>query len=491
MPIPLIAWAVGAAAATLFANGCSDKKGSQGPKGDKGDPGANGKDGIPGPKGEPGKNGTNGKDGLPGQNGASCTVSNGYVKCGDGSSAYVIGSPGPSGDKGDTGANGKDGTPGPKGEPGNPACMDPTVTPCMIKNGSKLLALGDGKNNDQPALQCTIDALASKGGGTVCLPQGVFRLEDRLSLRGSGLTLFGKGSRNTVLWGQLTQKAPDGNDTVRVDGNSQAGFGPTIGFRVAHIGLVGSGDYNVLTVTNGASFGEINQVAVIGGDASGVYMDVCGGIALHNVAIGNGDLFPAQFANQLAPMVGIKVGSESSNIVIENFSATATRMAGIQIIDLDPGSSTAPANITIVGGNIRMPKMPNGEFGISIEGSSSRTTGPITVTGLGISMLYGGVEEKDVSIQLVRAENITISGGWAMAEVSIRHSVDVLLNNIPMYGLRVDKGVTGTPNSPYSMGIRVSGGSVVSVDGIGKAIINKQTQSDANRYLEWGLRQNK
>ncbi|MBI3541241.1 MAG: hypothetical protein HY073_03785, partial [Deltaproteobacteria bacterium] len=271
-------------------------------------------------------------------------------------------------------------------------CVDPTVHSCIDTNGNPLLATGDGVTNDQPALQCTLDRLASQGGGTVCLPAGTFRVMSMLSLRGRGLTLKGNGSTKTVIIGDAGAGFTGGlNDNVvlRVGRTSNISGTPfselVVNFSIKNLGIVGKGNLTTLGVTNASGMGEISHVGIVGNAATGFMMDVCGGVTVNSIDIGNADVFPPQFNGEVSPTRGIRIGTETANIRLQGASITNVPQESVDIFDAS-GGVFGPKGIVIDGGLIRTGV---GGTGIAISGlSSTRQTGPVTITGTVIETLY-------------------------------------------------------------------------------------------------------
>jgi len=447
--------------AALFS-ACSNKNGK--------DTNSDGPEGPVGPRGPQGNSGERGEIGPQGSMG-------------------LQGEMGPQGERGPQGELGPTGSPGVSGRS---YYIDPTTTPCIDpESGVPLLASGNGIDNDQPALQCTLNQLA-RTGGHLDLPEGIFRIENRLSIKGSGITIQGRTPKKTVIVGNLTENPEDGRDIVRIDGNLAFGVGPAHNITISKLGLVGAGDYHLLAAVNGTDGIDIDRVRFAGDVSAAVYLDVSSGVTLHSCAIGEGDgeSLPSPVSGAPAPLVGIHVGSVTTRITVENVSIT-NALTGIKIEDKDPGNHYPPRIITIRNSQIRMPnrveESSDSLVGISIEGSALQNAGPVTLDGVTIEKLAGGVRDRnrDIAINLVRAQSVTVTGGLAMGGVvRVVHSNHVTISGLSMFGFRLDMGVSGTPEEPYSWGIGVSNSSFVTNPTGGKQINRRPNDPEENQYKE-------
>ncbi|WBY06816.1 glycosyl hydrolase family 28-related protein [Sphingomonas sp. 7/4-4] len=60
-------------------------------------------------------------------------------------------------------------------------------------------AIGDGEEDDTAAFQAAIDAVNARGGGSVYIPRGDYRISDTLRLY-SNIELVGAGSASVIHW---------------------------------------------------------------------------------------------------------------------------------------------------------------------------------------------------------------------------------------------------------------------------------------------------
>ena len=60
-------------------------------------------------------------------------------------------------------------------------------------------ATGAGAADDQPAIQAAINYVAGRGGGTVYIPPGVYRVNSAIQINGSGVRLVGDNRANTFI----------------------------------------------------------------------------------------------------------------------------------------------------------------------------------------------------------------------------------------------------------------------------------------------------
>jgi hypothetical protein len=113
------------------------------------------------------------------------------------------------------------------------ASTTPTVAPSpatgRVFNAKDYGAKGNGSTNDQPAIQTTINAASSAGGGTVYLPAGTYKLSGTANINGlpgvpalpegsfnlalrNGVHVEGAGRSSTVVVGALANAHPFGGD---------------------------------------------------------------------------------------------------------------------------------------------------------------------------------------------------------------------------------------------------------------------------------------
>ncbi len=93
-------------------------------------------------------------------------------------------------------------------------------------------AVGDGKTNDLQAIQKAIDYVASKGGGVVYLPEGIYNLGGNALYFKDNVVLKGDGAAKTVI---TTIEEPENKSVmIRFNGN--------------HVGIT---DINVISPENG------------------------------------------------------------------------------------------------------------------------------------------------------------------------------------------------------------------------------------------------
>ena len=65
-------------------------------------------------------------------------------------------------------------------------------------------ALGDGANDDAPAIQTAINTVVAAGGGVVFLPAGIFRIAAGLVIDGSNVAIQGTGKGATTISGGIS-----------------------------------------------------------------------------------------------------------------------------------------------------------------------------------------------------------------------------------------------------------------------------------------------
>lgn len=68
----------------------------------------------------------------------------------------------------------------------------------LVYNAKDHSALGNGSTDDQPALQALVDAVSMAGGGTIYLPNGIYRLNAPITWK-SNVSLIGAGVGKSVL----------------------------------------------------------------------------------------------------------------------------------------------------------------------------------------------------------------------------------------------------------------------------------------------------
>lgn len=80
----------------------------------------------------------------------------------------------------------------------NAACTV-TTAPVPFLNVKSYGAVGNGVTDDTAAFQCTVDAAAAAGGGTILVPAGNYYLAGTVNITTNGITIQGMGSHTTTL----------------------------------------------------------------------------------------------------------------------------------------------------------------------------------------------------------------------------------------------------------------------------------------------------
>jgi len=125
------------------------------------------------------------------------------------------------------------------------------LTPFM----STTIAGGNGATNDSPSIQEKINAVVAKGRGTVFLPPGRFRIDNRLSVANSSLRLQGAGVEQTFL------EVPASNTVgaIAFTANDKPGGSPYL-FEVCDLSIVavGNGPHGTAIDARWASPNQLN-----------------------------------------------------------------------------------------------------------------------------------------------------------------------------------------------------------------------------------------
>lgn len=197
---------------------------AQGPKGDKGDTGAQGPIGLTGaqgPKGDMGLQGPTGEKGDKGEIGAQ----------------GPIGLTGPKGDKGDKGDTGAQGLQGPKGDTGaqGPAGADASITQLVAPGVNGNVLTSDGTNWVSAAINAvnlttnqSISGIKTFNSdikvNTIPMGKGVGNGESNLAIGNDALGT-GTGKRNTAI-GYFALKSYSGTG---FDNNTSVGYANSVG----------------------------------------------------------------------------------------------------------------------------------------------------------------------------------------------------------------------------------------------------------------------
>ena len=140
-----------------------------GPKGDQGEPGPAGRDGVDGPQGPQGEKGEPGRDGIDGAPGPKGDQ-------GEPGPAGRDGAPGPKGEKGDQGIQGvqgpagRDGLQGPKGDSGQdgtPGRDGVGISTATITNGFLIITKTDGTTVNAGSVATTSTSSTTRSSGPV------------------------------------------------------------------------------------------------------------------------------------------------------------------------------------------------------------------------------------------------------------------------------------------------------------------------------------
>ncbi len=227
--------------------GPQGEQGVPGPKGDTGEVGPQGEQGVPGPKGDTGDTGETGPQGLPGVKGDTGDT-------GAAGPQGIQGLPGPKGDTGDTGETGPQGLPGVKGDTGDTGATGPQgiqgvpglkgdtgatgpqgpqgvpgptnfgTTAGTAAEGNKFLQLVGGTITGIMLFLKRIDVgNGSDGTSTIRILKGDNNLSDHIQFF-HGTTRMGEIGCQDISWFRINQVTPKNiytPRTIRADGGFQ------------------------------------------------------------------------------------------------------------------------------------------------------------------------------------------------------------------------------------------------------------------------------
>jgi Pectate lyase superfamily protein/Right handed beta helix region len=380
-----------------------------GPTGSTGGIGATGPTGVTGAPGlatNTGPTGVTGPTGssITGPTGAASTVTGPTGATGRQGATGVTGAAytGPTGSVGPTGAAGLSG--GTYQIPGSPAGSVVRTTIDKLSDFISVKdfgAVGNGLANDQPAIQAAIDYASKRGGGTVYMPAGYYRIGAGISWNHNCIYLRGDGQHATLIRATF-----DNTDIISIKGLDTGDNVPGGTPYTARDGGVSR-----MTITS-----SIDRT-----QGSAISISQCSNIVLEELrfdgyALGTGNV--PTTGGKIVTAVSIGGGRLQNNIWLKDFEINGCAY-GISI-----GGDIAPKNIHLTNGEINNCEY----FGVSVNSCTGLDVVNVGVTGcqlVGWSFAAGGTTIKRVSLINARADSNHEAGFKFVSEIGLISGIKI------------------------------------------------------------------